>query len=112
MSDDVRERLIEEVSKVLVLHSAAMFETDDPDIAFNLPAAIVDALGLVTDRKLRVLTEEGWYVDRWVRAFTHGDSQRVEVEFKLSGSGPDFLVGDRLTTIEAAVAAAWEARGS
>ena len=101
---DVRDQLIEEIAKTMAIGF------DYPEIwgdYLNTAAAIVDALGLVTDRRLRVLTEEGWSV------YCADTETRVWSWFCPDGPAE----GDPLTagmegTLEAAVASAWEARGS
>ena len=107
MSDDVRGRLIAEVAAVVTSLQEALVGPLMPGSGpskrtLREAAAIVDALGLVTDRRLRVLTEEGRAPDRAGIQWSDG------FEWKC-------FDGNRYTfhfTLEAAVAAAWEARGS
>jgi hypothetical protein len=102
MTDDVREKLIEDLAYGTT-EASGVFVQDgiDPEEL----EALVDALGLVTDRKLRVLTEEGGYV---VKSDT---LNKIEQWYWSIPGAPTKVVGWE-STLEAAVAAAYEARGS
>jgi hypothetical protein len=100
--DDVREKLVRDMAKII----ATNFDIAHlwGDYLYDC-GIVVDALGLVTDRKLRLLTEEGGYV---VKLDT---LNKVEQWYWSIIGAPTKVVGWE-STLEAAVAAAYEARGS
>jgi hypothetical protein len=104
--DDVREKLVRNMAKII----ATNFDIAHlwGDYLYDC-GIVVDALGLVTDRKLRVLTEECWDI----RFFRATPTQRRDRWYVQSPPGTRPLETYSFhDTLEAAVAAAWEARGS
>ena len=102
--DDVREKLIEDV------RCAAHMPVEAEEYAER----IVDALGLVTDRKLRLMAEGG-YIEA---CFDPNRIKRGDVGWSLyvtpniPGPHSDIDADVKAPTLEAAVNAAWEARES
>jgi hypothetical protein len=89
MTDPIRAALIEEIAKLCA----------DADGIVAYAPAIVDALGLVTDRKARILLHDG-------DLFREGDRW----EWWVRGEGLGRFEGSE--DFKVAVAAAWKARGS